>query len=90
MSFTLKRSAAIWTALLLLTSAAAQTTVFDFGNRVFEAIESTYVAGYGTRDMPIWGDEYRAQFRLKTFDPDKWVRIRMLVLTEYINRLQVP
>ena len=47
--------------------------VFPF-QRVYEAIDSGKVSGHGTREMPIWGARY--------------VRARVLALTNYINRLQ--
>ena len=48
--------------------------VFPF-MRVYETIDSGKVSGHGTREMPIWGERY--------------VRARILAVTEYINRLQV-
>jgi len=47
---------------------------------------------HGTRDMPIWGTDYK----IKTaeddthfpYNPEVIVRVRILALTEYIYRLQ--
>jgi mono/diheme cytochrome c family protein len=47
--------------------------VFPF-KRVYETIDSGKVSAHGTREMPIWGERY--------------VRARILALTNYINRLQ--
>jgi hypothetical protein len=46
--------------------------VFPF-KRVYETIDSGKVSAHGTREMPIWGERY--------------VRARILALTNYINRL---
>lgn len=64
--------------------------------RLYEVIEGGGVAAHGTRDMPIWGREYRmqdAQYYLEArgmYDPDALVRARILSLLEYLNRLQTP
>ncbi|MEY4757125.1 MAG: hypothetical protein RJA34_2023 [Pseudomonadota bacterium] len=64
--------------------------------RLYEVIEGGGVAAHGTRDMPVWGREYRAQdaqYYLEArgmYDPDALVRARILSLLEYINRLQSP
>ena len=57
-------------------------------NRVYESIAGVNVAGHGSRDMPIWSDEYGARAQKNTYDAETWVRIRLLVLIEYIERLQ--
>jgi hypothetical protein len=36
----------------------------------------------------LWRDEYLAKAEQKTYDPETWIRIRILVLIEYIQRLQ--
>ena len=47
---------------------------------------------HGTRDMPIWGRDYKikaAEYYMEApYDPDAYVRARILALLEYINRLQ--
>ena len=47
---------------------------------------------HGTSDMPIWGTEYRirageAYFDVP-YDPETYVRVRILALTDYVSRLQ--
>lgn len=53
------------------------------------------IGPHGTRDMPIWGDEYNAQAmsgRLGEYavggDVDAYVRARVLALVEYISTFQ--
>lgn len=64
-------------------------------NRMFDVIEGANVASHGSRDMPIWGREYRieeAQNLLEArgnYDASALVRARILTLLEYINCLQV-
>lgn len=59
--------------------------------RVYDVIEGGGV-GHGTRDMPIWGQDYRiqaAEYYMDTpYNPEVYVRARILALAEYINRLQ--
>ena len=67
--------------------------VFPFA-RVYATIDGTdEVKAHGTRDMPIWGTEYRfkgaEQYgELSVRIPESYVRARILALTEYIYRLQ--
>lgn len=62
--------------------------------RLFEVIEGNNVPSHGTRDMPVWGREFRiedAQFMKEArgnYDPTALVRARILMLLEYIDRLQ--
>lgn len=63
-------------------------------DRMFAMIEgSREVPGHGTRDMPAWGNDYRAEAARLYFevpyDPEVVVRAKVLSLIEYINRLQV-
>jgi hypothetical protein len=50
------------------------------------------VTGHGQRDMPIWGKTYRIESGERLFetyyDPEIYVRTRILALIEYIGRLQ--
>lgn len=50
------------------------------------------VSVHGTRDMPVWGTAYRieaAEYYVDVpYDPESYVRGRVLTLIEYINRLQ--
>ena len=63
-------------------------------NRLYEVSEGGTVAAHGTRDMPIWGREYRIDDaeHLKeargNYDANALVRARILLLLEYVNRLQ--
>ncbi len=68
--------------------------VFPFA-RVFETIEGTHeLKAHGTREMPIWGREYRSSKYYDDYlhDPESdrsyFARSRILALTEYIYRLQ--
>jgi hypothetical protein len=55
-------------------------------------IEGANVRSHGSRDMPIWGLEYRikaAEYYMDMpYDPEPYVQARILALIEYINRLQ--
>jgi hypothetical protein len=61
-------------------------------NRVYETIEGANVPSHGSRDMPIWGMDYRIKaaeyFVDVPYDSEAYVRARILTLLEYINRLQ--
>lgn len=63
-------------------------------NRLYEMIEGGTVPSHGTRDMPVWGREYRlddATFLHEArgnYDAAALVRARILTLLEYINRIQ--
>jgi mono/diheme cytochrome c family protein len=50
------------------------------------------VGSHGSRDMPIWGSEYRlkaAESHMDVpYDYEAFVRVRILALIDYINRLQ--
>ncbi len=61
--------------------------------RMLEVIDgSREVAAHGTREMPAWGPEYRlraAEYYVDVpYNPEAWVRGRLLLLVDYINRLQ--
>jgi mono/diheme cytochrome c family protein len=76
----------------LTTLAKRNGGVFPI-NRVFETIEGAAVPSHGSRDMPIWGAAYRVEageyFADVPYNPEIYVRTRVLSLVEYINRLQV-
>jgi len=63
-------------------------------NRMYEVIEGKGVPSHGSRDMPIWGRTFQAENadRLHeargNYDAAALVRARILMLIEYINRLQ--
>ena len=58
---------------------------------VYEVIDGTAGAGHGTRDMPIWGDDFRvqAQTMVEPAYGAAFVRGRILALIEYLERIQV-
>lgn len=62
-------------------------------NRVFESITGDAVPSHGTRDMPIWGRQYRmdaADYYMDTpYDADAYVRLRVLATIEYLSRIQL-
>jgi mono/diheme cytochrome c family protein len=61
-------------------------------SRLYDAIEGGAIASHGTREMPVWGWEYRADARASfaesPYDSEAYVRARILALLEYVNRLQ--
>lgn len=63
--------------------------------RLYDMIEGGTVAAHGSRDMPVWGTQYRledAEYHMDAatpYDPEALVRTRILGLLEYLNRLQV-
>jgi mono/diheme cytochrome c family protein len=80
----------------LTTLAKRNGGVFPL-QRVYEIIDGRQpVPAHGTRDMPIWGERYSDELTLSSYpyppgpyDTEAFVRTRILVLVEYINRLQV-
>ena len=81
-----------------LTKSAADLTVLAKKNggvlpmaRMYDVIEGGTVASHGTRDMPVWGVEYRVQaaeyYNELPYDPQAYVRARILALIEYIKTL---
>ena len=65
-------------------------------NRLYAVIDGTGVASHGTRDMPVWGREYQIESAQQMrearghYDSAAMVRARVLVLLEYISRIQAP
>ena len=61
-------------------------------DRLYQVIEGGDVAAHGSRDMPVWGRDYRIQageyYMDVPYDPEAYVRTRILALLEYISRLQ--
>lgn len=63
-------------------------------NRLYEVIDGAGVPSHGSRDMPVWGWEYRveqAQLLREArgrYDEPAVVRARILTLLEYISRIQ--
>lgn len=64
-------------------------------DRLYQVIDGANVPSHGSRDMPIWGHDFKvqdAEYYLEArgrYDPAALVRARILTLLEYINRLQV-
>jgi mono/diheme cytochrome c family protein len=66
--------------------------VFPF-QRVYEIIDGRLeIAAHGRRDMPIWGSDIgnppESDLGHARFDPEFYIRMRILALTEYLSRLQ--
>ena len=62
-------------------------------NRVYEIIDGrANVPAHGAGDMPIWGRAYSVKageyYVDVPYDPEAYVRVRILALAEYLNRLQ--
>ena len=80
-------------AIADLTQLAAKNGGTYPFQRVYEVIDGSQILrGHGTSEMPIWGQRYRAQAGEAYFDvpydPEAYVRTRILSLTEYVARLQ--
>jgi len=78
----------------LTVLAKKNNGVFPF-NEVYETIDGRRaVKGHGTRDMPAWGPEYDAKSRSfymdyrAPYDPEAFIRGRILALTAYIYQIQ--
>lgn len=67
--------------------------VFPFA-RVYEVIDGrNEVKFHGPRDMPVWGADYLVKsaeyYADVPYDPELFVRTRIVALVDYINRLQI-
>lgn len=62
--------------------------------RMYEVIDGQGVPSHGSREMPIWGRTYLVEDAQRlieargNYDAAALVRSRILVLIEYINRIQ--
>ena len=61
--------------------------------RVYNVIDGRQeVKAHGSRDMPIWGRDYQiraGEYYVDVgYDPEAYVRGRILALIDYLNRLQ--
>jgi mono/diheme cytochrome c family protein len=61
--------------------------------QVYEVIDGRrYMPGHGPSDMPVWGADYLAKsagdYMDVPYDPEVYVRNRILALVDYIARLQ--
>lgn len=76
----------------LTTLAKRNGGVFPIA-RVFETIEGEGIAAHGSRDMPIWGTDYKikaAEYYVDVpYNAEAYVRTRLLSLVDYLYRLQV-
>jgi mono/diheme cytochrome c family protein len=56
----------------------------------YEVIDGSAGSGHGTRDMPVWGQDYlvQAESVTETYYAATYVRSRILALVEYLNRIQ--
>jgi mono/diheme cytochrome c family protein len=85
---------------LYLTRRPSDLTVLAKNNggalpvlQVYELIDGTREVGaHGTRTMPVWGRAYRLEageyYFGAPYDPEPYVRMRILALVDYINRIQ--
>jgi mono/diheme cytochrome c family protein len=76
----------------LTTLAQRNGGVFPF-LRVYAQVDGSEVlSAHGSREMPIWGRDYRAEgaraYGDFPYNPESYVRARVLALTDYIYRLQ--
>ncbi|HVO88162.1 MAG TPA: cytochrome c [Casimicrobiaceae bacterium] len=60
---------------------------------VYQVIDGRIrVEGHGPSDMPIWGDRYTVRaaehYVDVPYEPERFVRARILAVTEYVSRLQ--
>ncbi len=77
----------------LATLSKSNGGVFPF-QRVYDVIDGRKSVGaHGPRDMPIWGADYLARaagdYLDVPYDPELYVRTRMVALIDYLERLQV-
>jgi len=60
--------------------------------KIYETIDGRVeVAAHGSREMPIWGADYRTEATTRpmlAYQPEAFVRARIIALVEYIHRLQ--
>jgi hypothetical protein len=83
-----------------LTRKVPDLTTLAKNNNGILPVTSTYLVitgdtelpGHGTREMPVWGNAYRIEAGQHHFewpyDQEGYVRVRILALIEYIDRLQ--
>jgi len=60
--------------------------------RLYDVIDGAGVPAHGSRDMPVWGRDYRIKdaeyYQEAPYNPEAQVRARILALLEYVSRLQ--
>ncbi len=73
--------------------AKSNQGVFPF-QRLYDVIEGGKLPAHGSRDMPVWGTQYKvedAEYHSDStlpYDPEALARSRILGLLEYLNRIQ--
>jgi mono/diheme cytochrome c family protein len=76
----------------LTTLAKSNSGILPISAMYDVIVGDKVVSAHGSRDMPVWGKEYRIQaaeyYGDVQYDPEAYVRVRVLALIEYINRLQ--
>lgn len=76
----------------ITTLARRNGGVFPF-ERVYGIVDGREeVRFHGTREMPIWGSDYLARaaadYGDAPYDPEVFVRLRIVALVDYVYRLQ--
>jgi len=76
----------------LTTLSKKNQGVFPY-QRVYEVVDGRQaVAAHGPRDMPIWGADYLVQagayYADVPYDPEMYVRTRIMALLDYLVRIQ--
>jgi mono/diheme cytochrome c family protein len=76
----------------LTTLARSNGGVFPY-EAAYQIIDGRKsVAAHGPRDMPIWGADYLARaasdYMDVPYDPEVYVRTRIIALIDYLHRLQ--
>jgi mono/diheme cytochrome c family protein len=76
----------------LTSLTKANKGVFPY-QKTYEIIDGRQeVMAHGPREMPIWGNDYYAKGVTSYFnvpyDPELYVRIRIMALIDYLHRLQ--
>lgn len=80
-------------ALPDLTSIARNNAGVFPADHIISVIDGrAQIASHGSRDMPIWGDRYAASaaehFAGSPYDQEAFIRGRVLILVDYLRRVQ--
>lgn len=76
-----------------LTSIAKNNGGVFPADRIIGVIDGrAQIASHGSRDMPIWGDRYAItaaeHFAGSPYDQEAFIRGRVLILVDYLSRIQ--
>jgi mono/diheme cytochrome c family protein len=72
----------------LTTLAKKNGGVFP-ADRISSVIDGRVeIASHGSRDMPIWGKRYAVNAADVPYDQEAFVRAHVLLLVDYLNRIQ--